>query len=178
MDKHYDFEDFEVKEETEEEINRKKKIRTFGGIFLAFLMLSFVIPQDVLHSFAASKTVFDNTIKLNNITIVFKDNNYETLRNYYFAHQLTEFKLCLTGTIANNTYEVTNMYAPRIIFASPTSVHSTICNQETIIDLHSHPFKECRASEQDSISYRYYKRNNPNVLAAVMCDSDRFGFYS
>jgi len=176
MDKHYDFEDFEVKEETEEQLKRKQRIKTIGSIFLAFLMLSFVIPTDIIHSFAASKTITNNEIKLNNITILFKD--YEALRNYYFAHQLTEFKLCLTGTITNNTYEVTDMYAPRIIFATPTSVHSTICNQETIIDLHSHPFKECRASEQDSLSYNYYKRNNPNVLAAVMCDSDRFGFYS
>jgi len=169
-------------EAVEEESELQKKIRKIArfamGLFLILLMLSFLIPQDIVGSLVEGKEIQNHELIVGNITIVFEENSYEKLKQVYFENQLTEIKFCLTGTISNNTYYIHSLYAPTTYFATPISVSSQGCNQETIISLHTHPLNNCLFSQQDIISHNSQKRSNPRMLSAVMCATNRFAIYS
>ncbi|MBN2420981.1 hypothetical protein JXB27_01745 [Candidatus Woesearchaeota archaeon] len=177
MDKHYDLklEKHELEEETEEKIKRKKIAAFVFSIFLALLMLSFIVPHDVLISLIESETINNNTIEKDDVKYYFKPDVLEALQKYYVEHQTAEFKLCLEGFVKDGSYYVTSFYEPKIYFNNPITVHSAICNESTIIDLHSHPLRNCIFSEQDIMTYRMMNRE---MAGAVMCDIDRFNFYS
>ena len=166
--------EIEDSEESEFQKSVKKVLRILIGLFLIFLMLSFVVPQEVLLSLALSKTPENYVIDLGNKEIVFEKAAYERLRDYYFTHQFSEFKLCLTGKIQDEKYIIDDLYSPKIFLATPVSVHSVSCSDGTLIDLHSHPFRNCLFSEQDVVSYN---KLGKETIGAVMCDIDRFNFY-
>lgn len=168
-------------DEFDEESELKKRIRRIVNVFLSLLLiilfLSLLVPSDVITSLMESKRVINSQIRIGNKTIIFDPRVYENLKTYYIQHQLSEFKLCLQGEIKDSTYHVNSFYVPKILFATPISVQSIICDQSTIIDLHSHPFRDCAASEQDARSAETYNAVNTEALFAVMCDIDRFSLY-
>jgi hypothetical protein len=165
----------EIPEETELQKKVKKIARFAISVFLIILMLNFLIPHDVINSIIEGKELKNYQISLKNTTILFDAATYEQLKQFYLSHQLTEFKVCLQGTIEDNTYKITSFYEPEIVFATPITVHAIRCDMSTIVDLHSHPFRNCVASAQDVMSKE--KRINPSALSAIMCDIDRFAFY-
>ncbi len=181
MDKYYShiaLEKHELEEETEDQRKRAKTIKTVGSIVLAVLFLAFVIPHEVLFSLMSSNKLSENTISESNYTVYFKPEILDSLQTYYKEHQTSEFKLCLIGFTKNDStqesYYVTDFYEPKIYFMNPITVHSAVCNESTIIDLHSHPMRDCVFSDQDITTYKLLGRN---MLGAVMCDVDRFNFY-
>jgi proteasome lid subunit RPN8/RPN11 len=52
-----------------------------------------------------------------------------------------------------------------------------MCNKETIIDLHTHPFLHCIFSNQDIDSYEKYRKYNPDAIMALMCEENRVSMY-
>ncbi len=109
--------------------------------------------------------------------VFFKENIYEILREIYIKNQKAEFKACLTGYKEDNNYIVTGLYTPKIYAQDVFSVTSQICNNETIISLHSHPPFRCIFSEQDITSYNRFKQINEDAIIALMCDVDRLSFF-
>jgi len=174
---HYDFDDIEPEEETEAQKRFKRISKIVISIMLILMMFTFIVPLDVVFSLLASEKVTTNEVELGEVTIMFKNDVLDELKQFFLDNQMTEMKACLTGEVADSTYKVDSFYIPEIHFKTPISVSSALCNQETIITLHTHPFRNCLFSYQDITSYMYYKRINPKAMTAVMCDLDRFAFY-
>ena len=177
-------EEIEIPEESELQKKIKKIAKYIIGIFLIILMLSFLVPSDITGSLIEGKKIknfqVDYRIELGdakNTTISFNPYVYETIKSIYLKNQLTEISFCLTGTVIGNRYVVDSFYTPKTIFQTPVSVSSVICSQETIITIHTHPFKNCLLSQQDIASYQNYKKINPKALMSVMCSTERFAFY-
>ena len=177
MPDYYDFDDLKIEEETEGQKRIKRVLRTVLGLLLITLFIIFLIPLEIPASFLEGKEIQNHELIVGNITIVFEENSYEKLKQVYFENQLTEIKFCLTGTISNNTYYIHSLYAPTTYFATPISVSSQGCNQETIISLHTHPLNNCLFSQQDILSHNSQKRSYPKMLSAVMCATNRFAIY-
>ena len=75
-------------------------------------------------------------------------------------------------------YYVTEVLRPVIYSQEFSQVVSEACPDETLIALHSHPYKQCLASEQDLSNLEISKGVNPNALIGIICEEDRFSFYS
>jgi proteasome lid subunit RPN8/RPN11 len=75
-------------------------------------------------------------------------------------------------------YYVIGLYIPKITKQEVYSVRAEICNQETIVSLHSHPPLRCIFSDQDQQSFEYFKSINPDAIYGLMCDKDRMSFMS
>ena len=174
----YDFDDLEIEEETEAQKRFRRISKIVITIMLILMMLSFVIPFDVVFSLLESDKVKDNQIQAGDKVVMFRSEVLENLKQFYIENQMTEIKMCLTGYVENEEYRVTGFYAPITHFKTPISIRSEACNDETIITMHTHPFRNCLFSYQDIVSYTYYKRLNPKAITAIMCDLERFAFYS
>ncbi len=176
MPKYYEF-DVELEDETPAQKRIKKISKIVIAVMLILMLSSFVVPYDVLISMIESDVLKDNSLRLKDKTVMFKPEVLDNLTLYYIENQMTEWKVCLTGYVAGTDYRITGFYSPKTYFATPISVSTQKCSQETIITLHTHPFRNCLFSYQDIATYHNYKRINPKALTGVMCDIDRFAFY-
>ena len=107
---------------------------------------------------------------------IFDERTEEVLKSYYFSEQETEISLCLEGYKAED-YRITSLYQPKIYQAAYNQVSFEPCSAETMIILHTHPYKRCIASGQDLEMLEKSKLSNPEVLMVVMCGPDRFSVY-
>ena len=162
----------------------KKVIVIFIGFFLLILMVSYFYSFplfDIISSRLESKPILNNTINLDNISIIFSDDSFTLLQEIYFNNQKTEFSACLSGkkSIADKIiYDITSLYEPKIYSRSLTHVSFKPCSQETLIILHSHPYKRCLASGTDLETLEKTKELNQDVLMVIMCEPSRFSVYS
>ena len=183
-------EDLKEKKDLEEEIPEEesklfriiKKIILFTvSIFLLFLILSYLLPFNLfsiipsqLNSFEINNNLI--TLKNNNL-IIFENNSYNELLEYYNNNQQHEFKACLIGNKEENTFKIEKIEIPIILSQDFSSVRAIPCTKETIISLHSHPFKSCYFSVHDINSYKLVKSINNEALIGIMCEPARFNFY-
>ena len=65
-----------------------------------------------------------------------------------------------------------------ITYQTYTEVSFKACPDDTLIMLHTHPFKHCEASRTDLNTLRKQKRVNENLLMIVMCEDNRYVIYS
>ena len=164
------------------------------GIFLVYLSLTYLgIGPYMLQIFEGqivSTEVNENfTLAIGNQTkVMFEKEVYHELLAYYVAHQRYEFAACFFGnvteikttdneTTTEKTYVLTEMEIPRMYSQSVHRVISTGCPTETLVSLHTHPYKHCLFSEQDINSFFIFRQRAPNGLFALMCEEDRFTFY-
>lgn len=176
-----------LKEEPEKEDSRfiriiKKIILIFISLFLLFLFLSYFLPSynlfSIISAQANSYKISQNIIILkNNDKIVFENNAYGDLLEIYNENQQHEFKACLVGDKEENVYRIDEIKIPKIISQDFSSVRAVPCSKDTIISLHSHPYKSCYFSVHDVNSYRLVKSFNEEALIGIMCEQDRFNFY-
>lgn len=164
------------KDELEEESKLFKVLKFILGLFLILLMLSFLIPNDAVQSLVEQRQINNNKIEAGQLTVLFENNVYENLKDTYLKNQLTELSLCLRGKIINLTYSISSFYKPKIFFATPISIASSKCDENTIITLHTHPFNNCLFSYQDVISFNSYY--DKQLLTVVMCSIDKFAVLS
>ena len=85
--------------------------------------------------------------------------------------------MCLLGSKQGTTYLITGLLQPRIYEQDEFQVRADLCIKETLIALHSHPYKKCIFSEADISYYKSFANINNNGLIGVMCELNRFGFY-
>ncbi len=172
------------------------------GLFLVYLSLTYLgVGPYMLQIFEGqivSREVNENfTVSIGNqTTIIFEEELYNELLQYYVAHQRYEFAACFFGnrtetraqitettTETNNEattekiYLLTTMEIPHMYSQSVHRVTSTGCPVETLVSLHTHPYKHCLFSEQDINSFFIFQQRAPNGLYALMCEEDRFTFY-
>jgi hypothetical protein len=170
-------------EEIESEFKQNKKIKKIIGIFLFLLIISyFLLSQAVfplIESMAESRSSVNNTIYVNpSMSIIFKGETYGALQKIYFENTSVEFVVCLFGEKKINNYIISELFIPEIIDQSFNHVSFKSCPKETIILLHSHPYRRCIASNQDLKTLEFLKNNNNHSLIMIMCDENRFSTYS
>ena len=174
--------------ELEDRAKEEKKIkikRFFLSLLSIFIIIIFIMYmlmaydlQNIIAGLLASTTLRDDlSMTYKEYTITLSTDVYHDLRHLYFANLQHEFKACLAGTQQEHHYTITSLSVPFIISQSVFQVVSSACKENTLIDLHSHPYKHCAFSDQDINSYRAMKKNDPDILLGLMCEPDRFTFY-
>ncbi|MEK6923182.1 MAG: hypothetical protein AABW84_00590 [Nanoarchaeota archaeon] len=172
-----DYKNYYDSEEYLNKLRKKQNIIKISGLILIVLILIYIFPRDILAGQILSDKLNDDlTIDLNNGKVIFQNNSYDKLLQTYLSEQQHEIAVCLIGEKQNNNYIITDLYEPKISSQSFTHVSSEFCSSETIILLHSHPFKHCTFSEQDIISFEKFRERNPDAIEGLMCEPDRFTF--
>lgn len=168
--------------EEEPESKLKKIAVLIIGIFLLLTSLSYFLlgPQayDVIAGQLESTPLDNNIIQLENFSIIFNEPTLQELQTIYLAEQKVEFSLCLKGNKQSGNYYITSLYQPKTFQATFNHVSFEPCSSDTLIMLHSHPYKSCLASETDINTLRNTQQYNPSVLMVVMCEPGRFSVYS
>ena len=163
-----------------------QRLRRFAllsiAFFLLFLLLVYFVPGYDLLSILEGKTV-STVVDNYQITlsdgrrVLFYQDIYAQLQQLYFDNQPHEFSVCLLGSKQGTTYLITGLLQPRIYEQDVFHVRADLCSKETLIALHSHPYKKCIFSEADISYYKSFANINNNGLIGVMCELNRFGFY-
>jgi len=159
----------------------KRIIILSTGIFLIFLMLSYLVfssgAYDFIAGFFESSPIENEQLIFKSGTIIFENSSYEKILEGFSKNNELEFKLCFIGEKEGSWYVIKDILAPEIIDQSYRSVSARECPKGTLVVAHSHPFKRCIASFQDILNHRWFKKTNPGALMAVMCDKGRFNIY-
>src|SRR3989338_6206334 len=176
----------------EQESKTKKYIILILALFMIILIISyFIFGQHLFNiiegiivsqQFTDLTTVYSSSNGSNgsngsNYTIRFTQYSFDELQQYYIANQKTEVSVCLIGLFSDNLYMIHKLYYPKIINQAFEHVTFQSCPSNTIIVLHTHPYKSCIFSEQDIKSYQQNRQSSPNIMVALMCEENRFTFY-
>ena len=169
-----------------EELPQKSKIKKFFiliiGLVLVFLVSTYYLfafgADDVLAGFIQSSKI-DNklTLEFKDKKVIFTKESYDELLKIYDENLEVEFKACLKGNKINNIYNINKILIPKTFSQTYKSVRAEPCDTNTLIDLHSHPFRRCLASVHDVTNFRRLKSVNEDILLSVMCERDRFFLY-
>src|SRR3989344_2748853 len=100
-----------------------------------------------------------------------------TLINAAGIDVLSGLALSYKAEKINFSYYITEVLIPITYEQTYRSVTSEPCPPNSIIDLHSHPFRRCLPSDQDFNNFKLFKEKNPDALMVVMCEDNRFGIY-
>ena len=159
----------------------KKILITIMAVIIIFLMLSFTFAGypigGIIQGWFESNPVEDNQINLENFSIIFTEQTHQQLQYIYFSTQKTEFSVCLSGEKINENYYISSLYQPEMFEQTFNHVTFKPCSKETLIILHSHPYKSCLASDTDINTLQKNKEVNKDVLMVIMCEPDRFSVY-
>lgn len=168
----------------------ESKIKSFIkklSLFLIFLFLLYLFLSIFLFGFnifsilegrVESNKLDSFKVDFKNGSVIFNEDVYSQLKQIYLTTQKNEFKVCLTGYKKDLNYFVDGLYIPKTFEQTFNSVEAQICDDKTIISLHSHPFKRCLFSSQDIQNFNYFRKINPDGIIGLMCEVDRFTFYS
>ena len=171
---------FNNPEEEAKDSKIKKIFVIIIALFLIFLITSYLVGGyffQILGSISESEKSSNHIIQTNSITIEFESNTYKELQDHYLENQEVEIIACLKGNIEGNKYFIDELFKPKILEQTVSHVSYEGCPKETLITLHSHPFKRCIASQQDIKNLEEVKSKNPHTLMIIMCQKDRFSVY-
>jgi|SRR3989344_2675106 len=158
---------------------RKAAIIT-GGIILALLIVSLIAVSypisDIIKGQLESVPWQENKIILENFSIFFEGEMQKQLSDIYLREQKAEFSACLIGEKQEERYLISSLYLPKQT-ATFNHVSFEPCREDTLIMLHSHPYKSCLASETDLETLKKSKEFNQDMLMVIMCEPDRFSVY-
>jgi hypothetical protein len=172
----------EIKDTTEEPEEQKWRriIIIVSAIVLLVLILSYFLASypifPIIASLSESKIAHNKTIALDQFSIIFTNNTYKEIQEYYHKDLSVEIVLCLKGDL-NNNYIINEIYQPKILEQTVSHVRFEQCSPNTLILLHSQPFRHCIASKQDIITLNQLKQQNPNSIIVIMCEPNRFSIY-
>ncbi len=171
----------EVLEESKLKKIIKRTIIILLSFFLMYLFLSiFLFGYNIFSIFEGrieSAQLMNNQIQWKDYAIIFENDTYTRLTTIYLETQKTEFKVCLRGFKEQNTFYIQDLYIPKTEEQTFNTVEAEICDKNTIISLHSHPFKHCIFSAQDITNFHDVHIVNKDALIGLMCEKDRFTFY-
>lgn len=165
----------------------KKIFLILCALFLLYLTISYLgIGTYILNIFEGQLTsaALDEQYTLslkNQTTIIFTEETYSALLDLFFSNQEHEFAACLYGNYSaengTKTYTLTSVAVPETYSQTVFRVVSSGCDSETLVFLHSHPYKHCLFSEQDLETHQHFAKKSQHGLSALMCEEDRFTFY-
>lgn len=151
------------------------------GIIGVFLMISFIFVtypiSGIIKGKLDSTLLENNQLKLDTFSIIFEDNSAQILESMYYEEQKNEFSVCLSGEKIDGDYYIDSLYQPAQR-RSFNQVSFESCSPETLMILHTHPYKRCAASSADLVMLAGSKERNEDVLMVVMCEPDRFSVYT
>ncbi len=158
-----------------------KLFYALGGLLTLLLLASFIFlsyPIDhIIASKLESQSPIANTLIIDDITIIFEQNTEQQLQSIYLNQQQVEFSVCLVGEKVGDSYHITSLYTPKMYQQTFNHVVFQPCNKDTLIMLHSHPYKSCLASDTDINTLKQTQQENPNILMIVMCEPNRYSVY-
>jgi len=169
-------------EEFEEPSAVKKILIVFLGLFLIVLMLSYFLTSssvwNVIYGFVESSKLKEQTVKIDRESkLIFNNESLEVLNKLYDENLDREFKVCLKGFKVGETYYIEETIQPKTFLQEFNRVVAEPCSEEYLVSLHTHPFKHCLPSQIDLKNFEKFKEKNEDVMMAIMCERDRFGFY-
>ncbi len=171
----------ELQDDNEPDSIIKKLITGVIGIGLAILVVSYLFVAfpigPIIEGYFEADVVKDKVLEGDGITIEFKGKTWEKLQGFYKDELALEFAACLQGGREGNRYFINALYQPKMYAQAYNHVRFEPCSEETIVLLHSHPFKRCIASEQDIRTLADSKQVNSDIIMAVMCEGDRISIY-
>lgn len=170
----------EYDEEPEESKLKKVFVIAISIILLLlFLFYLFITPLgDKIISLISSEKAQENQIDFSfNNKLIFLNNSLEQLKKIYLSNQRVEFKACLKGNKLDNTYFVNSLYIPKTFSQKFNQVVSEPCSSDSLVSLHSHPYKSCSPSQQDFNSFNEFKKQNKEALMIIMCEPNRFSIH-
>ena len=139
---------------------------------------------DIIQGKVESNLLQGNVINLDDLKVVFLDGTEDILEAYYLNEQEVEISLCLEGyreddrhTTSFGDYFITSLYEPQVFSSAYNHVSFEPCSAETVVILHTHPYKRCVASDTDLNTLAGSKELNEDVLMVVMCEANRFSVY-
>ncbi|MDO8657049.1 MAG: hypothetical protein Q7K45_07470 [Nanoarchaeota archaeon] len=160
----------------------KKIILFIIGLFIILLMVSYIFVTfpigDIIQGKTQSTLLQENMLVLPEFVIIFQNNTASALETLYMKEQKEEFSVCLQGNFNNGMYSITSFYSPQTYQRTFSHVTFESCTADTVIMLHSHPYKRCTASQTDVDTLAQSKERNPEMLMVVMCEPRRFAVYS
>ncbi len=152
----------------------------FAAVAIA-LMLSYIFSTfplaEIIKSRWESELLAGNRLELEGFSIIFKNGTVEGLESLYLREQKNEFSACLLGEKKEGDYYIFSLYQPRMREQGFNRVVFEPCSPESLVILHTHPYKRCVASETDLQTLRKAQEENPDLLMVVMCEPGRFGVY-
>jgi len=178
--------EFEGILDVQEEESRVKRVlkgffRGIIALFLIFLFISILIfgwnIMGILEGKVESSKLEGFSVEFDDGIVVFDKEVYEELKEIYVENQKTEVKICLKGYKDGEIYYINGLEMPEMYEKSVFHVVSEGCDSETIISMHTHPFKHCIFSKKDIESYELFKEVNEDGIIGLMCEIDRFTFY-
>ncbi len=185
MDSNPIIKELEGLEEKDLEEPRKSRfgkfIVQFTALFLLLIVVVYYLPGDVIPILEgrteSSKMSNNLAVDFDGGKVIFDEAAYRDLKKLYLENQEIEIKVCLKGNRQGSTYYVTDLDIPTSFSQSVFHVTSESCSSDTLIPLHTHPYKHCIFSEQDIKSYEQFIERNPESIGGLMCEIDRFNFY-
>jgi proteasome lid subunit RPN8/RPN11 len=118
---------------------------------------------------------------IGDILIYFPEQVAKELSFLYQSEQESralETSVCLRGFKEGKVYSINEVFYPLITYQSYTQVSFKACPDDTLIMLHTHPYKHCEASGTDIRTLNKIKSSNEHVLMIIMCEDNRYAIYS
>ncbi len=180
-------EEFEKLRKEEPKEGKPSRLRAvlliLAAVFLISIFIFYFVTDPTLRNIL-SGLIDSSTISKsheasigNGKSLFFLNGTYDQLIGIYDRNPELEFKVCLKGEVLNGDYRIFEVYEPTMVFQSHSKVISEPCPPDTLVDMHSHPFRHCLPSEQDIRSFEEFRKSNPDALMAVMCERGRFSFH-
>lgn len=119
----------------------------------------------------------ENVFSYGSVSITLDENIISYLNDNYDRQQEHESIYCLKGRIENDNYVISTLMEPEVISKSYAGVSFKPCPDDTLIMLHTHPIRDCVASETDLDTLENFKSKNDKILMAIMCDKNKVSFY-
>tara|TARA_Y100000310_G_scaffold345665_1_gene467955 strand:- start:14893 stop:15465 length:573 start_codon:yes stop_codon:yes gene_type:complete len=171
----------EVVEEEKPKRFRKYFVLILGVILILLIVSYYSVSYGVsyiLEGLIQSPSLDeDYGVEFKDFNIIFEKKAYGNLIKIYDENLELEFKACLKGLFVNNEYTINEIVIPKTYSQKYNQVIADPCDSNTLISLHSHPFRRCLPSQQDIKNFKLLKKENDNVLLGIMCEKDRFNFY-
>lgn len=161
----------------EEDQEEEKKPHYILATVIFILIVTYIFAAypigNIIRGQLESNPLNNDLIELKDFSIKFLNETQKELQEIYFNEQKVEFSVCLIGEKIDKNYYIKSLYKPKMYEQRFNQVVFEPCSEQTIIVLHSHPYKSCLASKQDLESM---KKSNKTIL--IMCEPGRFSVYT
>ena len=176
------FKDLNFVEDTKEKSVFWKVLVLLGAVICLVLILSLVFVTypigEILSGQITSAPLQQNILNVGSLQIIFEQGSEKQLQMWYSKEQKVEWSACLQGTKEGNIYHINTLYQPTMYTQTFNEVMFAPCSADTLIILHTHPYKSCQASSTDIETLRKTQQRNQDTLMVVMCEPARFAVYS
>ena len=178
-------EEFHRKIHSEANYHYRRFLIFFAGVMVVGLFVSFAIfapVHGVVEGRLRSSVLENDIVSFGGYNLNFASSVSDLLPSLYVDNQVNknvESAYCLVGNrTGEKDYSITDIYYPTMFDQTRTHVSFSPCPQNTVVMMHTHPFKSCLASDTDLNTLTQSQRTNPNVIMVIMCESMRFSVYT